>query len=110
MTWHYKKNVYRRLRDGSCVMKRTCRQCRKDFVGDRNVCPDCRNQRRRREWTKMKRYNRPRQPRQVNPLRESALAMQERRIHAEIEAIRRAGLDPDNDSIQTILNAGVVLS
>ena len=42
-------------------------------------------------------------------LRRAAFEKQKKRIRAEIAAIKRAGLDPDNDSILAIERAGVVL-
>ena len=41
--------VIKRLKNGACVMKRICNQCRKGFTGERNICPQCRNDRRRAE-------------------------------------------------------------
>ena len=41
--------VIKRLKNGACVMKRICNQCREGFTGERNICPQCRNERRRAE-------------------------------------------------------------
>ncbi len=109
-------------------MDRICCVCRKGFVGERNICPPCRNRRRREQGKFDKTYHHDyyhkflskaallRRPGELSKKteifgpRKEAFEKQKKRIQAELKAIRKAGLDPDNDSIQAILDAGVDLS
>jgi hypothetical protein len=42
------QKVYRRYRNGGCVIDRICCGCGDAFIGERNICPACRNLKRRR--------------------------------------------------------------
>ena len=121
------EKVIKRLKNGACVMKRICNQCREGFTGERNICPQCRNDRRRAEGkfgadyhnyyyhrylSKMAMLHDAgtlSRNRHISAARRAAFEKQKKRVLAEIEVIREAGLDPDNDNIQTIERAGVRL-
>lgn len=119
--------VYRRLSNGGCIMDRRCCECRREFIGERNICPACRNSARRKSGKFNAEYHRRyyhdflskaallRRPGELSKKteilgpRKEAFEKQKRRIQAEMKAIRKAGLDPNNDSILVIERAGVVL-
>jgi hypothetical protein len=109
-------------------MDRKCTECRKSFIGERNICPPCRNRKRRQQGKFDKRYHRNyyrkflskaallrrkgdlSKRKEVAGPRKEAFEKQKHRIHEEIRAIQKAGLDPDNDSIASIQRAGIILS
>ena len=119
--------VIKRLKNGACVMKRICNQCREGFIGERNICPQCRNERRRAEGRFGADYHNYyyhrflskmamlhdngsfSRDRRISAARRAAFEKQKKRVLAEIEAIREAGLDPNEDYIRTIERAGVRL-
>lgn len=119
--------VYRRRASGECIMDRQCRQCRREFVGDRNICSVCRNRQRWAQGKFDKRYhrryyrkylskkavrrqhasNRQKKKPALWP-RQVALERHTERIHKEIAAIEAAGLTVES-TIGEIIDAGVVL-
>lgn len=118
--------VYRRRANGECIMDRQCRECRREFIGDRNICSICRDRQRwaqgkfdkryhRRYYHKnlskaaLRQHSRMRQKRKQGSLpRQTALERHAQRIHREIRAIEAAGLTVDS-TIGEIIEAGVVL-
>ena len=119
--------VIKRLKNGACVMKRICKECREGFTGDRNTCPQCRNAKRRADGKfgagyHLRYYHRYlskmailhdngsfSKDRRISAARRAAFEKQKKRVLAEIAAIKEAGLDPNEDYIQTIERAGVVI-
>ena len=119
--------VIKRLKNGACVMRRVCKQCQKEFIGERNLCRQCCNQRRRLEGKFGAGYHRQYYRRKLSKLsflhdkgslskkrtvsadRKAAFEKQHQRVRSEMAAIKKAGYDPDNDNIQTIETAGVQL-
>ena len=121
MPLRYDNNkVIKRLSNGACVMGRVCSECGKDFTGERNMCPQCRNEQRRQSGRFGADYHRnyyrrflsksallhgagtlSRDPR-ISGKRRAAFEIQRRRITEQIKRIRQAGLDPDNDTMQKI--------
>lgn len=107
--------IYKRERNGACVMDRQCTECRKAFIGERNLCPTCRNRRRRYQYHRRNGYfirlrsrnDLSRKPELAGP-RKAAWTRQKQRIQAEIQAIRKAGLDPDSDSVKSIQQDGII--
>ena len=75
---------------------RTCTVCGQGFDGMRNVCEPCRY----REGKGL--------PVLIGSLRDIALAGATGRIHAEMAAIRRAGMNPDTATIDEIRAAGLM--
>lgn len=75
---------------------RTCAVCNNPFTGCRRVCNSCR-------------YRLGKGlPVLVKTRREAALAGQIGRIHTEMAAIRRAGLDPDTATYAELGAAGLL--
>ena len=111
------KKVIKRRKNGACVIERVCHQCGKEFIGERNTCPQCRNQQHLLEGkfgpTYQKQYYHRRDdkgvvgPMQQAPGRAAALEKHQRRIRHNIEAITRAGFDPDRTPLSKVLDAGV---
>lgn len=119
--------VYRRYADGMCVMDRVCRRCGREYIGPRNICSKCRNEQWRSKGKFNKQYHRNyyhkklskktrhvksrgrRRFKDPHGKRRAAYDRHMQRIWREMQAIREAGLDPDQDSMQTILSAGIKL-
>jgi len=101
------------------VAERVCNNCHKEFVGERNICPQCRAQQWRTEGKfgpdYQKQYYRRRDdkavvgPMQQAPGRAAALEKHQQRIRHNIEAITQAGFNPDKTPLNEILEAGVEL-
>jgi hypothetical protein len=123
-TCHNTGVIIERLNNGACVMKRICKQCQKEFIGERNLCPSCCNQRRRREGKFGPGYHRHYYRRKISILhdkgllsrkrdisaaRKAAFRKQRNRIREEMAAIQKAGYDPENDSIFVIERAGCLV-
>lgn len=118
--------IYRRLSNGACVMDRKCSDCCQPFIGERNICPACRNRKRREEGKFDKRYHRNyyrtflskaallrrkgvlSKRKEIAGPRREAFKIQQQRIWAEIRAIKKAGLTVEN-TIEEIRQAGVDL-
>ena len=118
------KKVIERRSNGACVMERVCNECRKEFVGERNLCQRCQNNQRLFEGKFVTAYNRQyyRQRRSKFAMlhdtgslsrdipfsaeREKAFERQKKRIRAQLALIKKAGYDPDNDSAGMIERAG----
>lgn len=102
---------------------RVCKDCDKNFFGDRNFCPQCRYKREKAVGKFGAEYHRTyyhrflsasskfrqRKRTKNNELRTIALAKASSRIAAEITAIRSVGLHPSEASVREIINKGVVL-
>ena len=112
------KKVIKRRKNGACVTERVCHQCQKEFVGERNTCPQCRSRKWRAEGKfgpdyQKQYYRRPekvvaRVLQQV-PGRAAALERHQQRIRRNIEAITQAGFDHEKTPLSEILDAGVPL-
>ena len=109
--------IIRRRKNGVCVAERVCLQCGKEFVGERNTCPQCRSQQWRTEGKfgpdyqkqcyRRRDKNAVAQPMQQAPGRAAALEKHQQRIRHNIETITQAGFDPDKTPLNEILDAGV---
>ncbi len=75
---------------------RNCMVCKEDFIGVRRVCEPCRYRGGKGLPVLVKRF------------RAAALAGQTGRIHAEMAAIRVAGMDPAIATIAEIQAAGII--
>jgi hypothetical protein len=102
------------------VIDRLCRECGKKFVGERNTCPACHNLARRKNGKFGAEYHRNYYHKRysksamlhnqgdltkqgpIAELRKATFEKQKFRIRAELAAIVCAGLDPANDTIETI--------
>jgi hypothetical protein len=118
--------VYKRYLNGACRIDRICKECGRKYIGERNICPTCRDKGRHEKFgaTYHKRYyhrnlsksviqkenDQPAKQGQMAQLRKAAFEKQKARIRAEMAAIVCAGLDPNEDSIERIEQAGVKLS
>lgn len=117
--------VYKRYLNGACRIDRTCWECGKQYVGDRNLCPTCRDKKRhrifgasyhrkyyRKKLSKaviQKDLDKPVKQDQKDQLRKAAFEKQKCRIRTELLVITLAKLDPDNNTIEEIERAGVSL-
>ena len=104
-----------------CIKDRVCKECGKEFVGDRYTCPQCRYKtvkasgkfgaeyHRKYYDRHLKADSKPREPKGdvKQEMRREALARQTERIHREMAAIIAAGLSPTEDSVAAILDKGV---
>jgi len=119
------RRIYLRYSNGMCVIDRICRECGHKFIGERNICPPCRNKARRKTGKYNAQYHRRyyhskyskmallhnegdmTRKGKIAELRKAAFEKQKCRIRAEMIAIMRAGLDPANDTIERIQQAGI---
>jgi hypothetical protein len=114
--------IHRRYSNGACAIERLCRECGKKFVGERNICPPCRNLARAKTGKFNADYHRDYYHRkyskavmqQDDPLFESletagpkrkAFLMQKDRIRCQLAAIAQARLSPDNGTVLEIEEA-----
>lgn len=120
--------VYKRYPNGACLIDRVCCECGRKYIGDRNICPTCRNAARRKNGKFDATYHRNYYHRkysksailhgkgdltkqgQLPQLRKAAWEKQKCRIRNELLAITLAKLDPNEDSIEQIEAAGVKLA
>ncbi len=105
----------------ACIKDRICKECGKEFVGDRYTCPQCRYKTVKASGKFGRAYHHAyydkflkvdSEPRETksdvkDELRRAALARQTERIRGEMAAIRQAGLDPDTTCVAEILDKGV---
>ena len=91
-----------------CIKDRVCKECGKEFAGDRFTCPQCRYKTVKASGKFGRKYHHDyyhkflkvaSEPRETKgdvkqEMRRAALARQAERIHGEMEAITSAGLDP----------------
>ena len=109
------QRVYRRYRNGGCVMDRICRSCGRSYRGEHNLCQLCRNQKRRKNGKPDTEYHKKHsistflhapgdltQEGQIAEQRKAAFENQKERIQTQLAAIANAGLDPNEDSVETI--------
>jgi len=119
------RRIYHRYSNGQCVIDRICRECGHKYIGERNICPPCRNKARQKNGKFNAQYHRNYYHKlyskrallrnqgdrmrkgPVGDIRKAAFEKQKCRIQAEMTAIMRAGLDPANDTIERIQQAGV---
>ena len=92
----------------ACIKDRVCKECGKEFVGDRYTCPQCRHEKVKASGKFGRKYHHDyyekflkvdSEPRETKggvkqQMRRAALARQTERIHREMAAITSAGLDP----------------
>ena len=119
------KLIIRRNAKGECFMKRVCKRCGKDFIGERNTCPQCRYAKQKATGKYGKKYHRryykkflsktaisqndkPKKSGTIPDKRRAAFEKQKRCIEAEIASIEAVGMTV-NDSVAEIEAAGVVL-
>ena len=107
----------------ACIKDRVCKECGKEFAGDRYTCPQCRYKTVKASDKFGRKYHHDyyhkflkvdSEPRETRgdvkqEMRRAALARQTERIHREMAAIIAAGLDPATTPVQTIIDAGIRL-
>jgi hypothetical protein len=111
-----------------CVIDRICKECGKIYIGDRNICPTCRNAARRKNGNFDAEYHRNYYHKRfsksavmrgkgeltrhgpIAQLRKAAWLKQKNRIRHELLSITLAKLDPDNNTIEEIEQAGIKLT
>ena len=105
-----RRYVIKELPGGMCVMKRVCTQCGKKYSGERNICRECRNNKRRKDKTRPGK-TRPNRPKDffLKVRRKDAFERQRKRIAREMEEIEATGMSPEESSVYEILEAGVKL-
>lgn len=96
-------NVIRK--NGKVYMDRICPDCEKKHHHGEQMCIKCRND----QQAQIRKPYIKRAETDWEIKRQRRLAEHTRRIEAEMKAIRAAGLSPENDSVQKILDAGVQL-
>ena len=106
-----------------CIKDRVCKECGKEFTGDRWTCPQCRyktvkasgkfgaeyHHKYYRKFLKVDSEPRETKGDVKDELRRAALARQTERIHREMAAITAAGLSPTESTVADIIAAGVAL-
>jgi hypothetical protein len=119
--------VYKRYLNGACVIDRICQKCGRKYIGERNTCPPCCNEALRKNGKFSAEYHRNYYHKrysksailhgkgkmtkkgQLAQLRNAAWLQQKNRIRNELLAITLAKLDPDENTIEEIEQAGVKL-
>jgi hypothetical protein len=119
--------VYKRYLNGACRIDRLCKECGRKYIGEKNVCPTCRNEAHRKNGKFDAEYHRAYYHRRysksailrgkneltkqgpVAQLRRAAFEKQKSRIRSELLSITLAKLDPSEDTIEEIEGAGVKL-
>ena len=93
-------------RNGRIYRNRICIECEKKHFHAEKMCIKCRN------TQQAKRRNKPYIKRKDTVYfseKEQRICAHEKRIAAEMTAIRNSGMCPIKDCVQTILDAGVAL-
>ena len=93
-------------RNGRIYRNRICIECGKKHFHAEKMCIKCRN------TQQEKRRNKPYIKRKDTVYfseKEQRILAHEKRIAAEMTAIRKAGMCPIKDSVQAILDAGIAL-
>lgn len=93
-------------RNGRIYRNRICIECKKKHYHGENMCITCRN------TQQEKRRNKPYIKRKDTVYfseKEQRICAHEKRIAAEMTAIRNSGMCPIKDCVQAILNGGVAL-
>ena len=106
-----------------CIKDRICKECGKEFAGDRYTCPQCRYEKVKasgkfgrkyhhdyyRKYLKVDSAPRETKGDVKQEMRKAALARQTERIRREMKAIIAAGLSPTESTVAEIIAAGVAL-
>ncbi len=106
-----------------CIKGRICKECGKEFAGDRYTCPQCRYKNVKASCKFARKYHHDyyhkflkvdSNPRETkgdvkDELRREALARHTERIHGEMAAIIAARLSPTESTVAAIIDAGVAL-